>query len=420
MGALDFLRKKQATAPQQTASFTQLSDGSFFTYLNVSEQILPLKLSNDNGYLIASQLAEVFFPIDCIAEKVAKLFETVHLENSAGKEIRMNSNMQRLFSKPNIYDGSFTDLIYNFVFSELSDGNGYLYFKCPQDTEKITKDNVQSILLLQPDKVQIQLKTTEMDMLKAATIEDYIQYYDYSLTVDKISPKFIIHSKSYLKDRSTSDYRGLSPLFAAKNNVDNLLAVYQARYNVYVNNGTAYILFPQQKNQNDLAAALNPAKRDDIIKDINNRFGLTGDRQIKAVSDTPLAGLNTLVSIKDLMPLEESVANFLAIAGIFGVDKDLLPLKEGTTFTNKEVAEAKIWSDIAVSYANDICKDLTNMFGLTNEKIAVKTSDIGFLQANRKLELESDKILIENLTALKNAGINTTMQLNKLYEKYGN
>jgi len=420
MAGLDFLRRKKAEQPQQNARFTQLQDGSFFTYINVSEQSTQLILSNDNGYTIASQLAEVFFVIDCIAEKVAKLFDTVHLQNSAGKEVKMNSNMQRLFSKPNIYDGSLTDLIYNFVFSELSDGNGYLYFKCPQDTEKITKDNVQSILLLQPDKIQIQLKTTEFDKLKAATIEDYIDYYDYSLTNDKIKPKFIIHSKSYMKDRSASDYRGLSPLYAAKNNVDNLLAVYQARYNVYVNNGTAYILFPQQRNQNDLAAALNPAKRDDIIKDMNNRFGLTGDRQIKAVSDTPLAGLNTLVSIKDLMPLEETVANFLAIAGVFGVDKDLLPLKDGTTFTNKEVAEAKIWSDIAVTYANDICNDLTNMFGLTNEKIAVKTDNIGFLQSNRKLELESDKILIENLTALRDAGIDTTMQLNKLYEKYGN
>lgn len=419
MGGLSFLRGKRATTPINDGKFTQLSDGSFFTYLNLGgDTVINERLSNENAYQIASQLAEVFFPIDCIAEKVAKLFSNVYLQNSAGKEIRMSNNMQRLFSKPNIHDSAFTDMIYNFVFSELSDGNGYMYFKCPDGTEKITKDNVQAIHLLQPNEVTITLKTTVQDYLKAATIGDYISTYDYNLTNDRIDPKFILHSKSYLKNRSGSDYKSASPLMSAKNNVDNLIAVYQARYNVYVKNGTAYILFPQQRNANDLASALNPAKRDDIISDLNNRFGLTGDKQIKAISDTPLSGLNTLVSIKDLLPLEETTANFLAIAGVYGVDKDLLPLKEGTTFTNKEVAEAKVWSDIAISYADDICADLTTMFGLTNEKISVKKEGIGFLQSNRKLELESDKILIENLNALQAAGIDTKNQLNALYEKY--
>lgn len=418
MSALDFLRKRKEQTTVESSKFTTLSDGSFFTYMNLSENAVIERLTNENAYLLATRLSEIFFPIDCIAEKVAKLFNTVHLQNSAGKEVKMSSNMQRLLTRPNIHDGSFTDLIYNFVFSELSDGNGYLYFKCPDGTEKITKDNVQAIHLLQPDKVTINLKSTEQDLFKAATISDYISTYDYSLTMDRITPEFILHSKSYIKNRSNGEYKGESPLMAANSNVDNLLAVYQARYNVYVKNGTAYILFPQQKNSNDLNSALNPAKRDDIIKDLNNRFGLTGDKQIKGVSDVPLAGLNTLVSIKDLMPLEETLSNMLAIAGVYGVDKDLLPIKEGTTFTNKEVAEAKIWSDIAVTYADDICSDLSYMFGLTNEKISVKKDGIGFLQSNRKIELEADKIMIENLTAMQAAGIDTTIQLNKLYEKY--
>jgi len=418
MAGLGFLNWKRAKTTATDGKITTLSDGSFFTYMNLSDSITPETLTEANGYVIASQLAEVFFPIDCIAEKVAKLLNTVHLENSAGKEIQMSRTLKKLLTRPNIYDGSFTDLIYNFVFSELSDGNGYMYFKTPEGTEKITKDNVQSIHLLQPDKVDIILKNGEQNYFKAAQIDDYISTYDYSVTGDKISPKFILHSKSYIKNRSVSDYRGMSPLMAAKNNVNNLLAVYQARYNVYVKNGTAYILFPQRTVANDLESAINPLKRDSIVSDLNNRFGLTGDKQIKGISNTPLAGLNTLVSIKDLMPLEETLANFLAIAGVYGVDKDLLPIKEGTTFTNKEVAEAKIWSDIAVSYADDICNDLTYMFGLTNEKIAINKTGIGFLQANRKLELESDSILIKNLSELKLAGIDTKIQLDKLYEKY--
>jgi hypothetical protein len=269
---------------------------------------------------------------------------------------------------------------------------------------------------MQPDKVNILLKTTAANKFKAATIEDYIDKYEYLITNDKISPKFVLHSKSYIKDRSDSDYRGLSPLYSVKRNVDNLLAVYSARYNVYVNNGAAGYLV-KKSAATDMSAAFDDRAK--IVSEINDRTGITGDKRLYGISSVPLEWINTLATIKDLMPMEEWTANFLTIAGAFGIDKDLLPLKEGTTFTNKEVAEAKIWNDIAISYANDVCSDLTTMFNLTNEEIKVRTTNIGFLQSNRKLELESDKILIENLNALGGMGIDTTQTIQKLVDKYG-
>jgi hypothetical protein len=268
--------------------------------------------------------------------------------------------------------------------------------------------------------VKIELRQMGKNYLKASTIEEYVNFYQYEATGDKyIKPMFVLHSKSYMKNRSNSDYRGLSPLYSVKRNIDNLLAVYSARYNVYVKNGTAYILFPKVTNaQQQMQTILNSSVRDDIIVDMNSRHGLTGDKQIKAISTTPLEGINTLVGIKDLMPLEESEANFLIIAGALGIDKDLLPLKGGTTFTNKEVAEAKIWNDIAVTYAQDICSDLTNMFNLTSEQFAVRTDGVGFLQTNRKTQLEADKVLIENLKSLQEAGLNTNEIMNKILTGY--
>lgn len=418
---IDFLNRMRGKTTQP-AAFKTLSDGSFWTYYNISNFATPDKLDLNNGYIVGSELSEVFFCVDTIAEKVASLFSNVYIVNSAGSERPLPSNLKKLFSKPNIFDKSITDLIYNFVFSELTDGNGYIYFKCPEGSERVTKENVQAIMMLDPTEVEIKLKGSERDYLTAAKISDYIKHYKDLISGDEIKPEFILHSKSYIRNRTKTDFRGLSPLYAAKRNVDNLLAVYSARNNVYVNNGVAYIITPDKPaSGNDPEAIVNPINRDDIIRDMNNRYGLTGDKAIKAVSSIPLKGLNTLVTIKDLQPFDETDADFRAIAGVYGVDKDLLPLKEGTTFTNKEVAESKLWADTAIPMALDICQDFTQMFGLVNEKIMVRTDNIGFLQAQRKTELESDKVEIENIKSLSEAGADVeriNMLIDNILKKY--
>lgn len=160
--------------------------------------------------------------------------------------------------------------------------------------------------------------------------------------------------------------------------------------------------------------------RDKILEDIKNRNGLVGDKNVVGISSVPIEFISTLGTIKDLMPFDEWVADFLMIAGVFGVDKDLLPLKEGTTFTNKEIAEAKIWSDIATTYADDICADLTSMFNLPDgQKLTYKKDAIPFLESQRKTKLDGDAVVIDNLLRLKESGYNVDALLTKLIEQYG-
>ena len=416
MGLLDYLTSKQRqTTPTQ---FNTLSDGLFWTYEKIGELSRPDALTLTNGYTIATQVGEVFFVIDTISEKVAKLFNDVYLSDKAGNEIKMPKSLEKLFAKPNIYDKSLTDLIYSFVFSELSDGNGYMYFKTAEGTTKITVDNVQALMVLNPEKVTINLKQSGQNRLTAAEISDYISNYRYDLTQDEIRPMFMLHSKSYMNDRGQSDYRAVSPLYAAKRNIDNLLAVYSARYNVYANNGAAGYISKKQSTAGMDAAF---GDRDKILEDIKNRNGLVGDKNVVGISSVPIEFVSTIGTIKDLMPFDEWVADFLMIAGVFGVDKDLLPLKEGTTFTNKEVAEAKIWSDIATTYADDICADLTSMFNLpAGQKLTYKKDAIPFLESQRKTKLEGDAVVIDNLLRLKESGYDVDALLTKLIEQYGN
>lgn len=379
----------------------KLGNKDVFTFMQNMANKVPESLTEDNGFEIASTVGEVFIPIDIIAEKVGKLFEDLILVNDSGKEIPMPKNIQRLIDKPNIYTNGFGSIAYDSCFNELSDGNNYLYFKAISEAKRITPDNVQQIYNFEPNQVEIKLKGDQRDYLKAVELSDYIEYYEYTKTNDKINPMFIMHSKVSNKTRQNFSFKAQSPLWSVNNNINNLLASYSARYNSFVANGSAGYICPEVGSQTTMDVVQQINKRDAILEDLNTRNGITGNRHFYGISGIPLKYVNTLGTIKDLMPYDESLANFLIIAGIYGVDKDLLPLKEGTTFTNKEVAEAKVWNDIAITYADDLCRDLTNMFNLTVGHFAVKKDNVGFLESKRKTEAEADKIELENIKLLQ-------------------
>jgi len=366
-----------------------------FQEVNATTMHIPTEITDDNGYEIAKSLSEVFTPIDIIASKCAKLVESIYLTNGE-KEIPMPSNLKKLIETPNPYY-SLADIAYNYIFSQLSDGNSYLYSRAP---EKPTADTVNAIFLLEPDMTTLTIKSSGK-YLAAVKIEDVIKEYVYKLNNEKITPDKVVHSRYTMLTRNVNNpYVCRSPLLAAKQNIDNLLASYSARYNIFVNNGNAVIIAPKGNDKSSLDQAVNPTDRQTISDDINARNGLVGTKSIKAISSIPLEAINTLATIKDLEPYTEATADGYAIAGILEVDRDLLPTKDGTTFTNKEVAEAKLMNDVAIPLTQAFCRDYTLAAHVKDGYLTIKTEGVGFLEENRLKELQSDKALIENLNAL--------------------
>lgn len=366
-----------------------------FQQINSTSMRVPTEITNDNGYEVAKSLSEVFTPIDIIASACAKLISTLYLTNGE-KEINLPENLKKIIEQPNPYY-TLSDMVYNYIFSQLSDGNSYLYSRAP---ESVTQDTINALFLLEPDMTTVVAKSTNK-YLRAVKIEDVIKEYIYKLNDEKITPDKIVHSRYTMIARSDSNpYVCRSPLLAAKQNIDNLLASYSARYNIFVNNGSAIIIAPKVNDKDSLQAVVDPASRDAIAADLNNRQGLVGTKSIKAISSTPIEAVNTIASIKDLEPYKEAEADMYCIAGVLEVDRDLLPSKEGTTFTNKDVAEARLLSSVAVPLTKAFCADLTKATRVKNGYFDIKTDGIGFLEDNRKKELEGDKILLENLASL--------------------
>lgn len=384
-----------------------------------------IKFSNDNAYQLASTVSELFFPIDAVADRVASLkFDIV---NNNGDIAEPPKNIKRLLDSPNPFS-SFSEMIYNSVFYELSDGNNYIYTKTPKSLKGISPDTISSVWLLQPDKVEIKIKNARPNYFDITKPSDIIDYYNYSkYDKEHIDPRYIIHERSLPLMDYRDELKSPSPLNAAERNINNLLVVYQARYKVYAHNGNAGILTRDASGNNgSVENAVDPVTRDMIIKDITDRNGLIADKRLWTVSAVPLKFLKTLGTISELQPFEETQADSLQVAGIYGVDKDLLPLKEGTTFTNKAQAEKGLYQNVIKGVAENKAESFTKAFGLNQIGLSFKPNyeDVAVLQTDIETSLNGDSILIENIIKLKDAGLINESDLNdisfKITERYKN
>src|SRR5690606_27522945 len=115
--------------------------------------------------------------------------------------------------------------------------------------------------------------------------------------------------------------------------------------------------------------AVDPVTRDMILADLQNRNGLTGDKNFIGISSIPMKFVKTLGTIAELQPFEETEADMVAIGGVYGVGKYLLPLKEGTTFTNQKDAEKHLWQNVVKGVCEDKARDLTKSYYLPDNVI---------------------------------------------------
>lgn len=360
---------------------------------NIGNIVIPEKLSDQNAFTLANSVSEIFFPCDFYADRISKL--RFYIATKAGKEI-LSSEQNRLISDDINPLFSFSDLVYQYVFSLLADGNAVNYLSVPSIYQTISPSTIERWDVLQPNLLKLQ-EYTNLSMLNVKHWNELIKAAKYDengmksqvLNVDNL----VIHNYS-TRRKSNSMVLAKSPLWGANKSIDILLSVYSARYNVYANNGAAgYLAKKAKKEESFEEMTLSGNQRDQIVADINDRHGVTGRRNIWGISGVPIEFVKTLATISELMPLEETLENGIKIASIFQIPPVLVPRKDQSTFSNQQTAEVTVWENGLLNMAETVCSNLTKMFGLTNTKIMFDTSQVSALQAN---ETEG-----EDLTAKK-------------------
>ena len=393
------------------------NSGQWMTFFNQYSNIKGIEcFSDENAYKLAGSLPELFFPIDFIADACASLKYNIVDKNTMEIVELKNSNLQRLILQPNPYE-KFSDLVYNGIFNKFSDGNCYDYTKIPDSYKNANIDIITNVWTLSPDVTKPVYKKEIPNPFAIKSKSDLIDFYKtfffYKQTIDA---KFINHNTLFAIGK---DGKGKSPLSVVEKNIDNLIQVYSARHNVYAKNMNGGILAKEKTNQSGIEAVVDPATRDSIMKDLKDRNGLTGNKNFIGVSSVPLKFIKTVGTISELQPFDETEADAVAIASIFGLDADLVPKRNPSKFANKIDGERKLWQTVIKANAIERGEELEKAFYLPdNLTFYPDFSQVEILQEDKKTSFEADSILIDNAIKLKEQGKKVDETLNKLTDKY--
>lgn len=391
---------------------------------NIGNIIIPEKLTSKNAFLLANSVSEIFFPIDFYADRISKL--RFIITNKSGREVA-SSELNRLISDEINPLFSFSDLVYNYVFSLLSDGNAINYLQIPSLYKTVSPVTIERWDVLQPNLVEIS-EYSNLNTLNISSLNELIkkvQYWEgagqrHDLEVSRIR----IHNAG-LKRKPNSVIFSEGLLWKANKSIDTLLSVYSARYNVYANNGAAgYLAHKQTGNSNNEmeAAILGANKREQILADINSRNGLTGRRNLWGVSGVPIEFVKTLATISELMPFDETLEDSIKIASVFQIPPVLVPRKDQSTYDNQQGAEKNVWENGLLSMAGTVCQNLTKMFGITGgNKIGFDVSNVSALTTNQSEKEDLIAKKIANLEKMKqlNPEIDISLIIQEIFNGYG-
>lgn len=392
---------------------------------SIGNIIVPEKLTDLNAFTLANSVAEIHFPIDFHADRISKL--RYYIGNKDGVEVP-TTELNRFVNTINpLY--TFSDLIYQYVFSLLADGNANNYLGVPSSYKNISVNNIARWDVLNPTMLYL-WEYNNISMLDLMKREDAIQkaeYYEGYKSKQLDISKLFIHNFNQVK-RTGSIIQSRSQLFASNKSIDTLLSVYSARYNVYANNGAAGYLSRKvagsSTNMSLEAVMSDGSKREEIMKDINSRNGLTGKRNIWGISGIPIEFVKTLATINELLPLEETLENAIKIASVFQIPPELVPRKDQSTFNNKDTSEKAVWENSLLSISNTVNENLTKLFGLdkVGYKIMADYSMVSALTINQSSNEDLKLKQLTNLEKIKTLNPDAIIdtEVIKILDSYGN
>ena len=405
----DFIRKFQV----QNVNIVE--HGNDYDTERVGTIQIPDTLKDDNAFNLASTVSEIFNPIDFIADRASKL--RYFISDNEGNEIT-GIKYKRYIEEPNpLY--TFSDLVYQAVFSYLADGNIYIYQTIPSIYQNANANTINRIDVLNPNYISID-EYTSISKLDVKQVNDFIKrvYYYEGKRRELEKDKLFVFTYDW-QTRDYSNFICRSPLFKSYRSINNLLATYSARYNIYVNNGAAGYLAKKANPKNELEETLNPTDRDAILKDINNRNGITGNRNLWGISSVPIEFVNTLADIQRLMPFEETLEDAIKIAATYQIPSVLVARKDQSTFNNQKEAERSVWENALMSIVDTVASYFTKAWMLEGVHILADYSTVSALTENENEKENLRTVKIENLQKLINLkpDFDINAEIEKIYGK---
>ena len=330
-------------------------------------------------------LPEIFAPINEIATRVADA--DWQLRRTMDDAVVTNDEwFNRIFTQPNPLM-SMKQYIWQSVCYELLTGASFESVNQPGTLA----DEYKSIigLMNMPSQHVAMNKKQFVDPYTATDINDFINYY--TVNDRKFEPKNVIallHSD--LKRGNVPD-SFVSPLMGAKLAIRNLLPVYEARGVIYIKRGALGFLVSKKSDDSGLIS-LTPTERKEAQDIYQQSYGLQAGKNQVGVASAPLEYVSTSMSIKELEPFDETLADALAIAATLRVPRHLIPTKDASTFANADADIKSFYTNVVIPMANRKAMAWNNRFKIPNRYIYADFSNVAELQENRKDKATVDQI----------------------------
>lgn len=341
-------------------------------------------------------IPEVFFPIEFLASRIAGARFVLKREKD-DTVVWHNKPVNGMLSKPNcVY--SWEEFVHDHFVWKLSTGTSFIRAVTSIDVDF---RSVLAYWVLPSDHVDVQQPGGPLPLYGASRVEDLIAKVvlrgSFGTQLE-VKPSHVFIDRDGLADLTTTDgyMRSHSRLESQRRAINNLLAVYDARNVIYEKRGgLGYIV--SRKMDAAGTDALTEAEKKSLLEQNAGRYGLRGDQFPYGISDVPIDFVRTNLSISDLQPFDETLADAISIAGAYGIPAVLVPRKDQSTFNNQSTAEKAVYTSVVIPMCKKFCRAFGDFIGLGDSGLYLDCdfSDVDCLQIGLK-EAETVKKLVND------------------------
>lgn len=345
-------------------------------------------VATSNFMQLFRSVPEVFFPIDYLASRIASAnFQLKKVKDDS--IVWENKRMNQILVQPNCMQ-HWNEFIYLHHVYKLATGNSYIRAAMSDSFKDSPKwKYCSNFWVLPANYMQIVPTNYTVPMFGICELEDLVKEYRINVGVQSIipvPPYQIWHDRDgYAEFGSSMFMKSRSRLESQIKPISNLIAVYEARNVIYVKRGAIGMFYNMSRDATG-TTPLKPSDRDELLGQFNKTYGITDGKYPVGFANSPIGFIRTNLSISELQPFDETLADAISIAGAYSIPAALVPRKDQSTFDNQKTVEKNVYTSRIIPMASQFCKDMTAFLGLEEGGYYLDCdfSDVDCLQSGMK------------------------------------
>jgi hypothetical protein len=365
--------------------------------------------SRQNFIELFYSMPEVFAPVHEIASRVADC--NWQLVKDWNDEVDYSdADFNRLFSTPNPLQ-QMKGLVYMAVVYEILCGGEFWFYNKPS-TLAVAVPGTEYKNIIAWWNLASQFVTADhkknVDPYTTTELSDFINKWTEGTYVGSRPREFDAASILPIMHLSMSrpfDFNTRVPLIlGAERAIRNLIPVYEARGVIYIKRGALGFVV-SKKSDDSGTRALTKKEKQEAIDDFQESYGVTNGRSPVAVTGLPVDFIRTAMSIQELQPFDETLADACAIYAVLRVPRHLVPSKDNSTFANADADLKAFYENVIIPWAKRYAEAWTNYLKIPRRYICANFDHVPILQMNRKINADTDKVTGDTMLQRWQSGV---------------